>query len=139
MSIHMPARSSSPVGTAEEGKRTMRYVMMICGDESNWLPPKLPEGLMDEVAAWWDAWHAAGKVLPGGAELQPTSTAKTVGRGPDGQPVVTDGPYLELKEVVGGFIHLDADDIDDAVGVAATWPGIAAVGDRIEVRPITGR
>ena len=44
-----------------------------------------------------------------------------------------------VKEVVGGFIHLAADDIDDAVAVAATWPGIAAVGDRVEVRPIMER
>jgi hypothetical protein len=71
-----------------------------------------------------------------GAELQPSGTAKTVGRGPNGQPTVTDGPYLELKEVVGGFIHLVADDIDRAVAVAAGWPGIMRLGDRVEVRPI---
>jgi len=117
----------------------MRYVMILTGDESNWFEPKLPDGLMEEVIAWWDRWAEAGKVLPGGAELQPSSTAKTVGPGADGQPAVTDGPYLELKEVVGGFIHLAADDIDDAVAVAATWPGIAAVGDRVEVRPIMER
>jgi hypothetical protein len=114
----------------------VRYVMILTGDESNWFEPKVPAGLMDEVGAWWQKWHEAGKVLPGGAELQPSSTAKTVGPGADGRTTVTDGPYLELKEVVGGFIHLEADDIDDAVAVAATWPGITAVGDRVEVRPI---
>jgi hypothetical protein len=115
------------------------YVMIIAGDESKWYGPSLPAGLMDEINAWWQKWNEAGKVLPGGAELQPSSTAKTVGPGPDGRPTVTDGPFLELKEVVGGFIPLAADDLDDAVGVAATWPGIAAVGDRIEVRPVMER
>ncbi|WP_229069606.1 YciI family protein [Actinoplanes sp. DH11] len=117
----------------------MRYVMILTGDESNWYEPKLPDGLMDEVGAWWGKWFEAGKIVEGGAELQPTTTAKTVGRGRDGKPEVTDGPYLELKEVVGGFILLEADDIDDAVAVAAGWPGIAAVGDKVEVRPILER
>ncbi|MEU4688239.1 YciI family protein [Actinoplanes sp. NPDC023714] len=117
----------------------MRYVMILTGDESNWQEPKVPEGLMDEVGAWWTRWFEAGKILEGGAELQPTSTAKTVGPGRDGTPEVTDGPYLELKEVVGGFIMLEADDIDEAVAVAAGWPGIAAVGDKVEVRPLLER
>jgi YCII-related domain len=55
---------------------------------------------------------------------------------PDGRPVVTDGPYLELKEVIGGLILVEADDIDDAVNVAADWPTLAEFGDKIEVRPV---
>ncbi|MEV7621519.1 YciI family protein [Actinoplanes sp. NPDC089786] len=51
---------------------------------------------------------------------------------------MTDGPYLEIKEVVGGFIHIVADDIDEAVAVAGGWPGIR-VGDKIEVRPVMER
>ena len=114
----------------------MRYVMIITGDESRWFDAARASGLMDEVNAWWEKWYQAGKILQGGAELQASSTAKTVGRGADGQPTVTDGPYLELKEVVGGFIHLVADDIDEAVAVASGWPGITRQGDRVEVRPI---
>ena len=116
----------------------VRYVMIIAGDESNWFGPGAPAGLMDEVNSWWDKWHAAGKIVQGGAELQPASTAKTVAAGAGGLPTVTDGPYLEIKEVVGGFIHLVADDIDDAVAVAAGWPGIP-LGDLIEVRPVMER
>jgi hypothetical protein len=116
----------------------MRYVMILTGDETNWFDEAVATGLMDEVTAWWEKWSEAGKVVQGGAELQPSSTAKTVGAGPDGTPTVTDGPYLELKEVVGGFIHVVADDIDEAVAVAAGWPGIR-VGDRVEVRPIMER
>ena len=117
----------------------MRYVMIIAGDESGWFDEAVASGLMEEVNAWWEKWHAAGKILTGGAELAPSSTAKTVSRGADGQPTVTDGPYLELTEAVGGFIHLEADDIDDAVAVASGWPGIGPLGDRVEVRPIMER
>jgi hypothetical protein len=117
----------------------MRYVMIIAGDEAAWDEPGLTEGLMDEINTWWEKWFEAGKVEQGGAELQPSSTAKTVGRGADGQPTVTDGPYLELKEVVGGFIHLVADDIDEAIAVASGWPGITRLGDKIEVRPVMER
>jgi len=116
----------------------MRYVMIIAGDEQNWFDEATASGLMDEVNTWWDKWFAAGKVVPGGAELQPSSTAKTIAAGADGTPAVTDGPFLEIKEVVGGFIHIEADDIDEAVAVAGGWPGIK-VGDLIEVRPVLER
>ncbi|WP_250037837.1 YciI family protein [Paractinoplanes maris] len=117
----------------------MRYVMILTGEEAPWFDPETADGLMEQVTSWWATWSEAGKLEDGGAELQPSSTAKTVSRGPDGGPTVTDGPFLELKEVVGGFIHLVADDMDDAVAVAATWPGIAALGDRVEVRPVMER
>lgn len=118
----------------------MRYVMLICGEESSWFrDPEKGEAVMREVNAWWEKWHAAGKLVQGGAELDSVRTAKTVSRGADGQPVVTDGPYVELKEVIGGFVNLVADDIDDAIAVAATWPGVAAFGDKIEVRPVVER
>jgi hypothetical protein len=116
----------------------MRYVMMICGPESNWEGPGAEE-LMENVGVWWEKWHAAGVIVEGGAELQPVATAKTVRRGADGKAVVTDGPYIELKDVVGGFMLLEAESIDDAIACAATWPGIEAVGDQVEVRPSTGR
>lgn len=117
----------------------MRYAMLICGEDDAW--DRLPDGeaAMNEVYRWLTKWEAAGKVVDGGAELQSARTAKTVSRGSDGQPTVTDGPYVELKEVIGGFILLEADDIDDAVAVAATWPGIALVGEKVEVRPVMVR
>jgi hypothetical protein len=113
----------------------MRYVMILLGDESKWFDPDLAPGLMEEVGAWWQKWFEAGKIVEGGAELGPSSGAKTIGAGPGGAPTVTDGPYVELKEVVGGFILLDVDDLDEAVAVASGWPGIAAIGDRVELRP----
>lgn len=111
----------------------MRYTMLIWNDVAAAKDP----ALLDEVEAWWEKWHAAGKVVRGGAKLDTPPVAKTVSRGTDGQPVVTDGPYLELKEIIGGYIHLEADDFDEAVAVAATWPAIGA-GFTVEVRPIVG-
>lgn len=117
----------------------MRYVMIIAGDEQNWYADEaVTARLMEEIGLWWEKWAQAGKVIEGGAELQPASTAKTIKNGADGRPTVTDGPYLEIKEIVGGFVNIVADDIDEAVAVASAWPGIA-VGDLIEVRPVMER
>lgn len=120
----------------------MQYVMLLCGDEANWYDPDRAaeqEAAMNEVYAWFAKWQAEGKIADGGAELDTARKAKTVRRGPDGQPMVTDGPYLELKEVIGSFIMLEAGDIDEAVAVAATWPGITSFGDLVEVRPVMVR
>ena len=116
----------------------MKYAMLICGEESGWYDASQQErdAAYQAIFAWMEKWQAAGKILDGGAELDTVRKAKTVSRGPDGQPVVTDGPYLELKEVIGGMILLQADDIDDAVTVASGWPGIARHRDKIEVRPL---
>lgn len=118
----------------------MRYVMMICGDESQWsdIPPEAASQKMDEIMAWIATWEQAGKILSGGAELGFSRDAKTIRPGADGQPMVTDGPYLELKEVVGGFLMLQADDIDEAVAIAATWPMVGP-SSSVEVRPAMQR
>jgi hypothetical protein len=68
-----------------------------------------------------------------GAELQSTGTATTV-RVRDGDRLVTDGPYAEVKEALGGFFILDCDSIDEACRLAAEIP--AAAHGAIEVRPI---
>lgn len=119
----------------------MKYAMLICGDEAPWFDADEAsvQAAMDEIHAWYEKWSAEGKILSGGAELDSSRKARTISRGPDGGPVVTDGPYLELKEVVGGFITLDTDDMDEAVTIAAGWPGIARHGDKVEVRPVIQR
>ena len=113
----------------------MRYAMLICGVEDEW-DERDPEAGMQAVYAWFERWGKEGKIAEGGAELDSVRLAKTIRPGADG-PVVTDGPYLELKEVVGGVVLLQADDIDDAVAVAATWP-LRGSGS-IEVRPVVDR
>ena len=107
----------------------MRYVMIIAGDESHWYDEAVASGLMEEVNAWWDKWHQAGKIELGGAELQHSRTAKTVSAGPDGRPTVTDGPYLEIKEVVGGFAILKADSKEQAIEMAKVFLGHVGQGE----------
>ena len=72
----------------------------------------------------------------GGARLKPVETATTV-RVPDGEPLVTDGPFADTKEVFGGFYVLEADDLDGALEIAARIPA-ARLGGSVEVRPMEG-
>ena len=115
----------------------MKYAMLITNDERqlDQTTPAEMEIVRKEIAAWFERWAPAGKIADPGVHLQRTPTARTVRAGADGTPVVTDGPYLELKEVVCGLLVLEADDIDDAVAVAATWPVIRGSG-AVEVRPL---
>ena len=118
----------------------MRFVMLICGDDREWsaLSPAEEQDLMQQIFGWYERWQPTGKIVEGGAELQPRDTAKTVRAGADGEPVITDGPYMELKEVIGGFVLLECDDIDEAARIAATWP-LASGMSALEVRPLMSR
>ena len=69
----------------------------------------------------------------GGAQLQPVETATTV-RFADGETLVTDGPFAETKEALGGYYLIEARDLDEAIDAAARIPG--ARRGSIEVRPI---
>ena len=72
-------------------------------------------------------------MILGGEGLEPTSSATTV-RVRDGERVLTDGPFAETKEQLGGFYLLECDSLDEAIGWAAKIPG-AATGS-VEVRPV---
>lgn len=115
----------------------MKYAMLIFGDDREWsaLSPADEQDLMKQITAWFERWQPTGKVVEGGIELQSRETAKTVRAGADGEPIVTDGPFLELKEVIGSVVVLECDDIDEAVQIAATWP-LAAGMSALEVRPV---
>jgi hypothetical protein len=71
------------------------------------------------------------------AELQPVETATTV-RVQDGQTLTTDGPFADTKEVFGGYYVFEADNLDEAIEVAARIPA-ARRGGAIEVRPVVER
>ncbi len=118
----------------------MQYAMLIYGDDREWaaLSPAEAEDLMNQVYAWYERWQPTGKIADGGAELQPRETARTVRAGAHGEPVITDGPYLELKEIIGAVILLDCDDVDEAARIAATWP-LGAGMSALEVRPVMVR
>jgi hypothetical protein len=115
----------------------MRYAMLICGVEEEWAAQTHTErdAMMAEIGAWVQRWREAGKLAPGGEELDSVRTAKTIRPNPQGGLQVTDGPYLELKEVIGGFLVIEAEDIDEAVSVAASWPSLRR-SSSIEVRPV---
>jgi len=71
-----------------------------------------------------------------GERMQGPETATTV-RVRDGETLTTDGPFAELKEAIGGYGFLEADDLDAALAVAARIPA-ASMGGAVEVRPIAG-
>jgi hypothetical protein len=109
----------------------VKYVMLILDTPEE---PKAgtPEygAWYAEISAWYEKWGATGK-LDGGQALQPPSTAKTVRASG-----VTDGPFMETKEVVGGYSAVDVDTIDEAVEIAKTWPGVDRGWITVEVRPV---
>jgi hypothetical protein len=72
-----------------------------------------------------------------GAALHPADTATTV-RVEDGRTLTTDGPFVEVKEAIGGFMFLEADDLDAAIELAAKVPA-ARLGGAVEVRPVVER
>lgn len=78
----------------------------------------------------WMADHA--DKIRGGSKLQPASTATTVRLDTGSEPVITDGPFVEGKEVVSGFTVVEVDDLDQVLDMVSTWPGCPVV----EVRPI---
>ena len=74
---------------------------------------------------------------PPALQLQPPETATTV-RVQDGKTLTTDGPFVEIKEALGGYLLFEADDLDAAIELAARIPA-ARMGGAIEVRPIVER
>ena len=109
----------------------MKYVMLII-DTPNEPAAGTPEygAWYAEVGAWYEKWGSTGK-LTAGHQLQPGATAKTVR-----STGVTDGPFIETKEVLGGFSIIETDTMDEAVEVARTWPGVDRGWITIELRPI---
>jgi len=78
----------------------------------------------------WFATHA--DKIRGGNKLRPPDTATTVRMDGGGEPVVTDGPFVEGKEVVSGYSEVEAADLDEVLRMVKTWPGCPVV----EIRPI---
>lgn len=115
----------------------MKYMMLIAGSEETWASRSESENreLYARIAAWWSEQAAAG-VIVDGHELEPSSTATTVRIGQDGATTITDGPFVEGKEAVGGYGILEVADLDQALRVAGGWP---VPGDVLEVRPIVVR
>ncbi|MDQ6839572.1 MAG: YciI family protein [Actinomycetota bacterium] len=108
------------------------YLVLIYEDEAGW------ENAGGDTVERTLAEHRAfvadhGRVLQGGHALEPVATATTLRRDASGDVVVTDGPFAETKEALGGYYLIDAADLDEALGIARRVP--APFGG-VEVRPI---
>jgi hypothetical protein len=112
----------------------MRYMLMICTDESTIgaLSPEEGSAMLAEYSKFGEEMGRRG-VLQGGERLRPTTDATTV-RVRDGKVLTADGPFAETKEQVGGYFVVDCKDLDEAIDVASKIPG--ARQGAIEVRPI---
>jgi hypothetical protein len=112
----------------------MRYLLMICSDESEItsLGPEEGAAMLAEYAAFGEEMSHRG-VLQGGERLRPSADATTV-QVRDGRVLTADGPFAETKEQVGGYYVVDCKDLDEAIEVSSKIPG-ARLGT-IEVRPI---
>lgn len=102
----------------------MKYVLLFVGtqeDQARWDAQSKEEygAAMAAAGKWFSDYTKAGKIV-GGEQLKGTVT--TV-RPENGERVVTDGPFIETKEVIGGFAIVEAKDLDEAYAMAKAWPG----------------
>ena len=119
----------------------MKYMLLI--HQADAPTPREPEAWAtlseDEQKAVYADYQAINE-NPGvtsGLQLDEPETATTV-RVEDGKTLTTDGPFVELKEAVGGYLFFEADDLDAAIELAARIPA-ASMGGAIEVRPLVER
>ena len=115
----------------------MKYLMLIYQDEKQFAALTEPERqkLYSEYGQLRQELTTKGQFI-GGSQLHPTATASSV-RVRDGKELITDGPFAETHEQLGGYFLIEAKDLDEALGIAARIP--SAREGTIEVRPIVER
>jgi hypothetical protein len=113
----------------------MRFMLLVHHDEEAFgrRSEAERERLLQESVQLAQQLNRSEQYL-GAAPLHPTSETTCV-RVRDGKPIVTDGPFLETREQIGGYFLIDAKDLEEAIGIAARIPG-ARIGT-VEVRPVT--
>jgi len=109
----------------------MKYMLLIYTDEQAWTGAER-EHCFAESTQLAHRLKANGQYLAT-APLQPVSTATSV-QVRDGKRLVTDGPFAETREQLGGYFLIDAKDLDEAIGIAASIPG--ARKGTVEIRPV---
>ncbi|GAC1682170.1 MAG: YciI family protein [Candidatus Dormibacteraceae bacterium] len=109
----------------------MKYLLLFGGTMEPEERANNPEiaAAYERIGVWFEDYFRAGKII-GAHELQGPHTATTI-RFKDGKPMVVDGPFIEAKEVIGGYAVVEVADLDEALNIAKTWPGQTSV----EVRP----
>jgi hypothetical protein len=116
----------------------MKYMLLIQQGDTP-LPgtpewDRLSEDEQKAVYADYQAINQTPGVTPSGVWMQPPETATTV-RVENGQTLTTDGPFVAVKEALGGYLFFDGDDLDAAIELASRIPA-ARMGGAVEVRPI---
>jgi len=109
----------------------MQYMMLIYLDENS-LTETQRSQCYNESAAYARQLHEQGKFIAT-APLHPTSTATSI-RTRDGQKIVTDGPFAETREQLGGFFLINAENLDEAIEIAGQIP--AGRWGTVEIRPV---
>jgi hypothetical protein len=113
----------------------MQYLLLCCFDEEQW--EKIPESQRDTVMEEYRTFEqdlVQSGHYRAGAKLKPSSTATTV-RMKNCKSAVTDGPFAETKEQIGGYHLVECKDLDEAIAIAKRIPTLP-VGGTVEVRPI---
>ena len=113
----------------------MQYLLMCCFEEKKWdaIPESQRETIMRDYGTVVQGLVETGQYLAG-AKLQPTAAATSV-RAKNGKPVISDGPFAETKEQLGGYHLIDCRDLDEAISIAKRIPTLP-FGGTVEVRPI---
>jgi hypothetical protein len=116
----------------------VKYALLVYSDQSTWdsyTEEEAAKAREESLPKWYACFEELGKADPDmtGYELEAAGDAKVV-RVRDGQRIVTDGPFAETKELIGGAFFTDLPDLDEAIRLSALVP--AAEYGSMEIRPI---
>jgi len=119
----------------------MRYALLVYGDQTSWTEYDDEESARLRAASmprWLQLFEEMGKADPAveGRELAPAAEARVV-RVVEGERIVTDGPFAETKEQIGGVFVTDLPDLDEAIRIAGLVP--TAEDGALEIRPLVER
>jgi hypothetical protein len=112
---------------------SVNYVLLFCGtqadqDAFNALSPEELGARYTQVGEWF---AENGPKIRGSNQLQPPETATTVRLG-GVEPLISDGPFIEGNELIGGYAEIEVADLDEALAMAKSWPG----GGAVEIRSV---
>ncbi|MBD3940820.1 hypothetical protein IF188_03775 [Microbacterium sp. NEAU-LLC] len=111
-----------------------QYLILIYGDEAQW-DARTEDGMRATDAGHQAFTERAGGAILASGELEPSITATTVRAGGE-RPLITDGPFLETKEVLGGFYLVDVPDLDEALALAALLHETTEDHGGVQVQPL---
>lgn len=140
LSIRGGAGSSQMWAAPGRGRYTMgcdmaKYLILIYGDDRQWAAMPAEEvRRLDEAHRAFRA--AAGTAVLDGQELEPAPVATSLRTDADGRLAITDGPFLETKEAVGGYYLIEAADLDEVIALTRGLYEVSAGHSGVEIRPL---